>query len=387
MFAKNIEEHSNCERRKYPPTYDPPDSNEDIIGDPIAAKIFPTVRKWRTESPGEFDCSGGFCQSGEGEGPCCPILPLHERKMSAFCRQYVYGECYHFYTGQSPGYFNMELMKTLVLYGEMEPLLRACAHPDVAIKGWHNIDECGCNPVTDRAIQGYELGWNQIYLKALRTYIGLNAIYSFPETWDVASGRSEERDYRNTKLYQILVRNSIIHRVSPVVVYPHRQMLATEPPHDYKSPRFLDDESLYGRIPYHDFLLHHHLNREEFQYDPDNDDIFEVHSILRSMGLPAELSIEILDFADYSPKGRVKIPHDPFHPENRERLAKYLRYCWQLLVRCDMLIRELGMNIDWAQEVTRCMGEDLWTPKDAPRGQLIRYTYIDDYNDYRYVFK
>ncbi|KAJ5088852.1 hypothetical protein N7456_012468 [Penicillium angulare] len=145
MFAKNIEEHSNCERKKYPATYEPPDSNEDIIGDRIAAKIFPTVRKWREECPGNFDCSKSFCEASERDGPCCPILPLHERKMSAFCRRYGYGPCYGFYRSQASGYFNMELVKTLVLYGEMEPLLRACAHPDVAIKGWYNIDECGCN--------------------------------------------------------------------------------------------------------------------------------------------------------------------------------------------------------------------------------------------------
>jgi hypothetical protein len=38
----------------------------------------------------------------------------------------------------------MELVKTLIVYGEMEPLLRVCAHPDVAIDSWWHIDECGC---------------------------------------------------------------------------------------------------------------------------------------------------------------------------------------------------------------------------------------------------
>ena len=45
----------------------------------------------------------------------------------------------------------MELVKTLIVYGEMEPILRVCAHPDVAIGTWWHIDECGCG-VSDKIL-------------------------------------------------------------------------------------------------------------------------------------------------------------------------------------------------------------------------------------------
>lgn len=145
-FVQCLKEQSEQERKKYPEAYQRPDDDEDIIGDAITAKIFPTIRKWRKHAPGgcNFDCAKQFCSKSSGEPPCCPILPLHERKMSAFCREYQDSNCYLFYEEQSPGYFNMEVVKTLILYGDMEPLLRACSHPDVAMEDWRTVDECGC---------------------------------------------------------------------------------------------------------------------------------------------------------------------------------------------------------------------------------------------------
>lgn len=56
----------------------------------------------------------------------------------------------------------------------------------------------------------------------------------------------------------------------------------------------------------------------------------------------------VMSFAHYqAPKGRLLVSDDPLHPSNREELGKYLKYCWQVLVRGHVLMNELGMGISW----------------------------------------
>lgn len=63
------------------------------------------------------------------------------------------------------------------------------------------------------------------------------------------------------------------------------------------------------------------------------------------MGLPVELALDIMAFADYKPpKGKLNIPHDPLHPSNGAALRQYLKYCWQSMVRCYTMATELGMD-------------------------------------------
>lgn len=64
-------------------------------------------------------------------------------------------------------------------------------------------------------------------------------------------------------------------------------------------------------------------------------------------GLPIELALDVMELAGYEAKRRLNIPHDPLHPYNRKELAQYLKYCWQLLVRCDMMAKALDMKIPW----------------------------------------
>ena len=75
-FVECLKEQSKQERKKYPEAFQRPDDNEDIIGDAITAKIFPTIRKWRkhADSSADFDCSGQFCCKSSEDPPCCPIL-------------------------------------------------------------------------------------------------------------------------------------------------------------------------------------------------------------------------------------------------------------------------------------------------------------------------
>lgn len=60
-----------------------------------------------------------------------------------------------------------------------------------------------------------------------------------------------------------------------------------------------------------------------------------------------ELALNVMELAGYEPKRRLNNPHDPLYPCNRKELAQYLKYCWQILVRCDMMAKALDIEIPW----------------------------------------
>jgi hypothetical protein len=86
-------------------------------------------------------------------------------------------------------------------------------------------------------------------------------------------------------------------------------------------------------------------------YLPTLSDIPVVVNYLGVKGLPPELALTILEFAEYVPYGRLDIADDPLHSDNEMELRRYLSYCWQLLVRCDMLAKASGKVISWINEV------------------------------------
>jgi hypothetical protein len=149
-FLKSIEKHTNSERAKYRPKYDIPDPTDVIIDASIARKIMPTVRRWRQygRRVNDFICPGvrdrgdrahrfGYCQ--------CSDLPDEERRASAFLRPYIENGCFRFFEMNNDAFFNLELVKTLILHGEMDPVLRMCAHPDAdLIRSWWSKAQCGC---------------------------------------------------------------------------------------------------------------------------------------------------------------------------------------------------------------------------------------------------
>jgi hypothetical protein len=172
---------------------------------------------------------------------------------------------------------------------------------------------------------------------------------------------------------------------SHVVAYPHRQFFGIKDPgpksiyapsrawklqwgqYTDKSGDFRI-EKIYGKVSFGDFLAMQDLAG----YEPALSDTEQVRSILCSKGLPVELALDIMDFADYKSKRRLNIAHDPLHTSNGEELAKYLKYCWQLLVRCDMMAKELGMEIDWEDMVTECVRE-LWEARELNHKRLTKW--------------
>jgi hypothetical protein len=71
-------------------------------------------------------------------------------------------------------------VKSLVLHGGMDAVLRACALPHVGFKAWQDVRECQC-------VLEF-VGWNQLYELALEAYLALNVLYCFPELHSQSHG-------------------------------------------------------------------------------------------------------------------------------------------------------------------------------------------------------
>ncbi|KAL3468158.1 hypothetical protein BJX64DRAFT_85219 [Aspergillus heterothallicus] len=350
-FARNIKEHSTCERRKFLEHYDAPGPTDIIVDEKTAARIEPTIRRVKETLGGDIKDIDQRCTT------------------SLFLTAYEPTPCYSFLDFHSRGFFNLQVIEALLLHGEMDPILRGCAHPDVAIESWREAQECYCG--------GNSVGWELLYKNALTAYLCLNLLYCFPELWDLESSNAgEKKDYRDTRLYQYTVRNCTrSHGKADLVTIPHRQFFGI--PDDYWDTRdfFVKNEAhwlwasphtnkygyakadpgLYGMVPFREFLSLEKRPSEETSYLPKESDAALVRDCLYQLGLPAELALDIIELAEYEPRRRLKVEHDPLHLENREELGKYLKFCWQILVRCDLMANEVGMEIPWHDTIGKCL--------------------------------
>ncbi|PYI11376.1 hypothetical protein BO78DRAFT_271505, partial [Aspergillus sclerotiicarbonarius CBS 121057] len=369
-FARNLEEHTRNERQKYQKTCETPKPDDIVLDDRIARKIAPTVFKWRRAYAWRYAKgvkeSNQLCQHIHTKRiPGCECaLPFRERKASAFFRLYDDHGCTNFYSVNGEPFFNVEVVKTLLIHGEMDPILSVCSHPYIGYIEWQSVIWCRCYPVP--------LGWDQLYKTAMYAYIGLNIIYCFPELWTP----EEIINYRDTKLYQqILIDCTVSSSENEVPKYPHRPFFGVSDTH------FAHESTLYSTskhpsvvravartarmrliksVPY---SLRPNTNnnntnnpdlpiRKPTAYLPHASDIPRVSAMLRVKGLPEELILHVLALAEYdTPRRRLRVPHDPFHILNREELGKYLDECWMLLVRCSMFAEAAEVEIDWKKRV------------------------------------
>lgn len=127
------------------------------------------------------------------------------------------------------------------------------------------------------------------------------------------------------------------------------------------------------------------MENESVGYQPHPSDIPLVRQILCRQGLPLELAMEIMEFAEYEPKRRLLTPHDPFHPSNREELEQYLEYCWQILVRCDVIAKAVDLEIPYADLVSNCMVE-LWSTQQCGYDKWWKLSRRYVYGDTPYEF-
>jgi hypothetical protein len=75
---------------------------------------------------------------------------------------------------------------------------------------------------------------------------------------------------------------------------------------------------------------------------------------------------------------RLPVEHDPLHPENREELGKYLKFCWALMVRCEVVARVIGLDLDWEDMITKSLVQSF----DCSSHRSYRI----DYDAYRHSF-
>lgn len=380
ILIQKIDEAAKAERIKYTEKYDPPDTDAILLDDDLVKRISPITHRlefwqWNDSKPptGRFIYSPKLCSHEKDDTSCiCPIR-FEERKASSFLRRKKDNGCYDFYEINNLGHLNMEIVKTLLVSGDMEPILRVCAHPENDIETWWCLASCDCGAELPH------MGWDHLYLRALESYLCLNVLYRFPEIRD---HHSHEQDYRQTKCYQSLLRDSTISGTEAVRLL-HIDFFGLCEGQFAEFPRVRADgpcaqlgEKLdpcggfypYGLMPIHDFLEFEKLPSRHL---PTESEVIFVRRMLSGKGLPAEITLKILDLADmtdHGPRRRLKIPHDPFHRDNRAELEKYLSQCWNVLLHCDMMVKALGETIEWDELVSRCIAE-LWMEGD--RGWMV----------------
>lgn len=229
---------------------------------------------------------------------------------------------------------------------------------------------------------------------ALAPFLGLNIISRFPETWDPAAGRTDQTDYRGMRTYLYPLRYcTVSSRATEVVTSRHREFFGIEDGQFHASP---DGET--NTVPINDLgelqyptmasrpfgkaALEAFLVSESVpDHLPSDWDVSEVRMILCRMGLPVEIALQVLEDAEYFPKRRLRVPHDPFHPENKVELERYLEYCWALLVRCEMAATEMESGVPWRALVGECIVNLLFTHASEA------YTVQDGDLEPEYIFK
>lgn len=370
-FTQKLDEAATVERTKYPEKYDPPDADAIILDDDLVKRISPIAHKlqlWQwtggKKRTGNYIYRPKLCSHEKDDANCvCPIR-FEERKASSFLRRQKDYDCSDFFVINNLGHLNMEIVKTLLVSGDMEPILRACSHPENDIENWWCVASCNCGAVLPH------LGWDHVYLRALESYLCLNVLYRFAEIRD---HHSHKQDYRQTKCYQVLLRESTIPGTEAVQLL-HLEFFGLCEGQFSDCPRARADgpyaqlgdglDSLmidypYGLMPIHDFLEFEKLPSKHL---PTESEVISARQMLFGMGLPAEIALRILDLADmtdYGPRRRLEVPHDPFHRDNRAELERYLSQCWDVLLNCEMMSRALGKPIEWDAEIARCIG-GLW---------------------------
>ncbi|KAM0328408.1 hypothetical protein ACHAPQ_007069 [Fusarium lateritium] len=400
-FMQSATADAITERQKYPEKYDVSNTNDVIITDDVAKRITPSVRRWHPEQNWLYDKDntstriprrGDLCPHKNDSEQCFCALSFKERKITAFQREWAYNDCYKFEEVNGEALHNLEVIKSLLLHGEMEPILHSCAYDRNSLAERWEQRQCSCMSGT--------LGWDMMYKHALRMYVILNLLYCFPETWDNKGEPIDE--YRNIKSYQLAIRSSTKSGdLSDVATYPHRDFFGIEEDQFNSSPRpfdfarwkpfmkkdeyrilgAFDDEPLRGSdgegddhesfpnsklfydLEYYPYGL---MSYEEFfdfekpvGYQPHPKDIPHVRRMLCQKGLPIELADKVMKIANYTPTRSLAIAGKPFHPGNKADLDRYLEDCWQIIVRCIMIGKELGENMPAENVFVRAFKECL----------------------------
>lgn len=369
-FAQNIASHTDIEQSNFSNTDEPLDPETTVITKTIRERIAPSLQH-TTKDLNHYDLPQ-LQKSSED-------LLLEFSKMKAFL--YPKGLQRH---SPPSAWVSLEIIKLLIIYGEMKALHQICTHPDAP---WAEFYDMHWDSYGDQN----SCGWAYVPRLALTSYICLNLLLCYPPLWDDESGRSDRSDYRDTACYQRMLRTcTLSHLQNNIAALPHRQfygisedqfstfsyevkirhahVLATYPP---------DAGYPYGLLPILDFLT---LHTETSPYLPTGSDVMQVRKYLYKKGLPLELVYDIMDFAGYAPLRKLERAHDPFHPTNRDDLHRYLDYCWRIVVRCDLMARWLGDHIHWDRLVGEILVELISNGKSKGPAKHGRFFFKQSYD-------
>lgn len=322
-LAKTLEEFSLTERAKYAEKYELLDPDDIIISPVTERKIKKTVERHND--------------------PTLP-LSLEEKRVSYWIDYSNPSFCWNFNAGRCRCKTPINLLKMLLLHGEMDTILKIAAQWNICLRPKSNF------PGSFRIH-----GWTDVAVPALTAYICLNVLYLRPETYDPtfrktwsdqSAKKGEELDYRRTSSYQKMLVCCTGDCLYDSHTYPHREFFGVAPG-TYRVTEW-DIDSIFGPASLS-------KTRHIVTYLPTRSDIPLVRRYLRATGLPTELILHVLELAEYVPQQRQIIPDDPFHVQNRTELRKYLNYCWQLLIRCDLLGKACGGHFNWESHARECI--------------------------------
>ncbi|KAJ5288720.1 hypothetical protein N7478_001750, partial [Penicillium angulare] len=245
-FVENLGDHTACGRKKYPDRYRVLEPADMILDEDLVRKISLTVCRWRYNSywplhrdfPSD-ECRGSdFSRDRSGFNICkCNFIPREERLMAASLRE-PENQVYSSHTrANSAAYFNAQIVQTLLIYGEMDPILRICGYPNVHLEFWcygwffrgfylpskPNLILCHAD-----FKRRSHLRWEPICRQMLQAYICLNVTYCFPEHWNSGSRKTKQNDYGDAQFYQKTLANCGTSILPDLLTYPHAQFFAME---------------------------------------------------------------------------------------------------------------------------------------------------------------
>ncbi|KAF6816883.1 hypothetical protein CPLU01_13746 [Colletotrichum plurivorum] len=362
--ADAITHHATHELAKYPATYPVPHDSEILISSAVVRRISPLFRQVH-DALAPFESTNRWaagvvddpeCRHLEAE-ECACLVPYADRTAAAVMIEKQENDCRNFWEVNDVGLRRWELVRVLLVKGELEPILRLREHEWFSYCDWWDLRLCDCGSGDDDSSS------NKLYERALLSFLCLSIFRHRPETWP--SNSADGKDYRLTKMYQHTLREATkTGETAPLPSIMHRPLYGISEDQFSAYPRArdvarwahlgeyywdLDRNYPEGQLSYDEFLSF----EKENVYVPHEDDIPPVRQTLTTAGnLPTELVDQIMKIAEYVPRRRLKVAHDPLHPDNKTELDAYLAECWAVVVRCEVFARAmLDEDLEWHARV------------------------------------
>ncbi|KAJ4982682.1 hypothetical protein SVAN01_11828 [Stagonosporopsis vannaccii] len=346
-FNRALSSYAAIERAKYKVVQNPPELNERIISEESVKKMARTVLRYKGQNPTFLN-----------KNLLDDALSLYECTAQRFV-----SDTYRYESDMDDSIREAcEQIKTLLMYGEMDSVFRLAAHPSVHFdRLWDETEYANA--------QGF--GLSKLKNSALQAYICLNVMFLQPELYDPASRQTylsaeaaanrttfqpDLYDYRLTAAYQRMLLCCTGIPYAPdhyeAHTYPHRQFFGIpRGMFHFDNPYRGQKRSFPGTVPVSGLVEDQFIN----VHTPSKADIPIVLALVKAKGLPTELALQVVEMADYKPVGRLLVRDNPLHAANAGELRRYLSFCWSLLVRIDMLVKECGQWLDWEAEVADTM--------------------------------